>query len=383
MGIMIIVLAGNVILHPNGIQHIKKVAQNKSWWLYWIIFALYLITIFYSNDLSRAWFAVQMKLPFLILPIVFYSTPKVTSRDLKNVLALFIITTVVVSVVALIEFYQDQSGITESLKAGGSMILPISHPRFSLLVAIALLSSIYLFIQKHTVWFKWEQAIWLLLATFLFIFLHILAVRSGLFSFYIASFLLILVSLIKNRKQPVLIGLIAIILCAPILSYLFIPTFKNKINYMQYDLEMLFNKRNIDMPLSDSDRVISILSGIESMKQNPIIGIGIGDINQTTKAIYEEKFPLRKDRIKLPHNQFIYVGVFSGILGLLLFLYFIFFPFFQSTTYNNPIYFGILVILISSFLVEATLETQLGTTIFTFFVMLSQRLSMVKSSSER
>ncbi|RZV58201.1 MAG: hypothetical protein EX254_10080, partial [Flavobacteriaceae bacterium] len=142
MGIVIIVLGGNVILHPNGLKHIKQVIQNKSWWIYSVIFFIYLATLVYSNDLSRGWFLVQMKLPFLFLPIIFYATPKVSKRDLKNILLFFVVTTVVVSLVALMQFFQDHQGITERFKEGGSIQLPVRHPRFSLMVAIALMSCI-------------------------------------------------------------------------------------------------------------------------------------------------------------------------------------------------------------------------------------------------
>ena len=374
MGIVIIVLAANVILHPNGILHIKRVLQNKSWWLYWIILVIYLVSLLYSMDGTRAWIAVQMKLPFLFLPIVFYSTPNVTRYDLKNVLVLFILTTVAVSMSSLVDFFQNHQVLIESFKSGGSLNVPIRHPRFSLLIAIALLASIYLLIQKHVVRFRWERILYLVCVIFFFLYLHILAVRSGLFSFYLAALVWIVIAWIKNRRQPMLIGLLILVCAAPFAAYKGVPTFKNKVKYMLYDIDMLMSKQNADMPLSDSDRIVSILAGLEGIKSHPWIGVGVGDMHQSAQVVYQNHFPDRLERFKLPHNQFIYVGMFAGILGLMVFLFVLFYPLFRSSSYNQPFYLVILILMLSSFMVEATLETQLGTTIFTFFVLLSKRL---------
>ena len=375
MGIVIIVLAGNVVLHPNGIAHIKRVLQNRSWWIYWIVVAIYLVSLLYSADGSRAWFAIQMKLPFLFLPIVFYATPNVTHYDLKNVLVMFILTCVLVSTVSLIDLFQNQKELIESFKSGGSLNVPVQHPRFSLLVAVALLSSIYLVVQKHVVRFKWERILFGLCVLFFFLYLHILAVRSGLFSFYLAAIVWIIIAWFKNKRHPILIGLLIVVCIAPFAAYKSIPTFENKVDYMLYDMDMLLKKQHVDMPLSDSDRLVSMLAGIEGVKNHPWIGVGAGDMNRATQQVYQQHFPKRLDRVKLPHNQFIYVGVFAGLLGLIVFLFVMCFPFFKTSSYHQPFYLVILILMLSSFLVEATLETQLGTTIFTFFVFLSKRLS--------
>ena len=377
-----IIFGANVLLHPNGINHVKQVTREPLWWVYWVIFAVYLFSLLHSSNLKNGWFAVQMKLPFLILPIAFCATPGLRKRDLQIVLYLFVVFTAIVSVDVLITYLKNYQVLTEGFKAGGSLLLPVRHPRFSLLVAIAIFTAIYLFQQKVFVQFKWERVLLAFLALLLFLTLHVLAVRSGLFAFYISLFIFILVQIVRNKKNRIQMAVVLFgMICLPVLAYFIVPSLQNKIRYMKYDIEMLLKGENKEMPLSDSDRVYSYFAGWKIVKDNPLIGVGIGDLQDAVSATYRERYSNMTHRLLLPHNQFLYIASFAGIIGLLLFSWAVLYPFFQQFTYNNWFYFMVILLLLLSFLVEYTLETQLGTTIYVFFTMIALKLSYLSHDS--
>ena len=82
------------------------------------------------------------------------------------------------------------------------------------------------------------------------------------------------------------------------------PTLETKIGYTIYDLSKL--KRNEIGQNSDSKRLLSIIVGWELFKENPLFGVGAGDLVPSVHNIYKERFPtVDKQSRLLPHNQFL------------------------------------------------------------------------------
>jgi O-antigen ligase len=102
--------------------------------------------------------------------------------------------------------------------------------------------------------------------------------------------------------------------------------------------------------------------------ENPVIGIGTGDMNLEYNKMYErletglsEKYRLRA------HNQYLNFLVTFGTLGFLFFLLIIAYPFIGNKHANSFLYIGFCIILYTSMLNEDTLETQVGVTLYAFF----------------
>lgn len=105
-----------------------------------------------------------------------------------------------------------------------------------------------------------------------------------------------------------------------------------------------------------------------SIRKNPVIGVGTGDVQQAMNEMYiSSQSPLNKDWHKRPHNQFLTVTVALGGIGLIVFLFSLFWPLYYLKGNFHPLWYPFFVLAIGSFFLEDTLESQAGLTFFAFF----------------
>jgi len=104
------------------------------------------------------------------------------------------------------------------------------------------------------------------------------------------------------------------------------------------------------------------------IKDNFWIGVGTGDINQAFIDKYQEMDSvLKKEWRHRSHNQFLAVFVTFGIIGFLWFLLSLIYPALKLKKFDKYMYFMFWITMIISMLVEDTLETQMGVTLYAFF----------------
>ena len=114
-------------------------------------------------------------------------------------------------------------------------------------------------------------------------------------------------------------------------------------------------------------RIEFIKASLNIIKDNPMIGVGTGDIANAFEQYYEKtNSKLKKENRLRCHNQYLAITVTFGIIGLLWYLFSLIYP--LSTKQNrNYLYITFLLIILLSMLTEDTLETQIGVTLFAFF----------------
>ena len=170
---------------------------------------------------------------------------------------------------------------------------------------------------------------------FLFFFIHVLSVRSGILVLY-ASFLFLSFRFAFSQKNY-LISLASVITLffTPAIAYNSIEGFKQKVDYTICDWQQYY----YDLPLrsSDASRLISFKVGLEICQKEKWLGVGAGDLRKEVHKIYDERFPEITDK-KMPHNQFISVCAGMGIIGLAVFILAFFFPLF-SFSFLFPFFF--------------------------------------------
>lgn len=114
-------------------------------------------------------------------------------------------------------------------------------------------------------------------------------------------------------------------------------------------------------------RVEFIKASLGIIKDNPILGVGTGDIVDAFADYYEETNSKLKPEYRFrSHNQYLAITVALGVLGLLWFLFSMFYPILADKKNRNYIYFVFLFIMALSMFTEDTIETQVGATLFAF-----------------
>jgi len=369
IGMGLIVL--QAFLHPHPRQCIRAFLQNKSFLFPTLLFFIFLISGLWSENLPYFVSKMQVKLPFLLLPYAFFTAPQMTKRKVHSFLAFFLLLISVLSLLSLSNYALHYQALTASYLEAKTLKVPFNHIRFSLMLSFSALIAFYLYREKVRLFVKWEPRFYLAVSIFLFIFLHILSVRSGLLSFYLGAAWMLILYIRQSRNQKKASLLLLLLIVVPILAYLTVPTFQNKIKYMIHDLEH-YSAGNDISRFSDSRRLSSWEAGIAVGNRSPLTGAGYGDFKDEIYHYYAREIPaFDPDTYIIPHNQLILTYSATGLFGLLLFIVFLLYPVFNKKAYRFYPFALINIIIWSSFMVEPTLEIQIGTAFYLLFFLLT------------
>lgn len=333
-----------------------------------IISILFIVLLSGLNSDSLEFWSkqVRLKLPFLILPIIFVNLPKFNEKQFARIIYSFLIVATIAGLQTMINYALDYAYITERIHNGTPIPTTIHHIRFSILMALGVVSGIWLSYVQYTFKYNWEKYLIAFLTIFLFIVAHVLSVKSGLACLYAALGVMSCYYIIQTRRFWLFAVIFPILILFPIGAYYTIPALKNKIDYFKHDIDM-FTKGNRD-GFSDGQRIASLDLGWMVFKENVVFGTGIGDLKEELKPKYDKYYPDLKP--KLPHNQFLLFAASSGLSGLFAFIITFLIPLFYQKRYRFVLFTAFYTIIGLSFMFETTLSTAIGTNIYLIFLLL-------------
>lgn len=346
------------------IPQVEDLLGKPEWWVVSLSFFIVLYGGLYSDDTAYWLSRLRIKAPFLLLPLAFFLIPAISRADYLRIHGLFAIvvtlSTLPVSWVMIGQYDQ----VLKAISHGQSIDTPISHIRYSLLVAMAVVSSLYLAYSQE---FGKRQSFWLKVAgIYLILFLHVLAVRSGLVALYVVAIYFLIVYLRQVRKPAHTFAFLISICALPVLAYLTIPSFKEKLAYTYEDVTRY--QRQEWNAYSDAERILSVRAGLDIAQESPWIGVGVGDLRNRMRDYFYEYFD--KDTFIMPHNQFVSVFAGSGLIGTVLFIFSLLVPFLIGWTHRNFLFIALNLIILVSLMVENTFETSIGVAFYLFFTLL-------------
>ncbi len=334
------------------------------------VFLVILPSGLYSENQSYFFERAQILLPFLLLPLAFFSLPKLTTSQFQNFILLYIGLTFIVCLQALIYYILHQEEVNQLyLESKVMPTLVTHHPTFSMMIVMAIFSGYHLYVNCANFNSIGLRRLIVTVSLFLFIFLHIYSVRSGLLAMYILIFWEIFQYIFfKKQFKKAILGLILIVGIGSI-TLLTSPTVRNKVINSTKDIEIIKSKGSANHH-SMANRLISYKNAIQIASESSILfGCGIGDIEDVNNQIFKSKYPDIDKKI-LPHNQFLFFFASIGLIGLILFMVSFYFPLRLKFLRNNQIIFTQYVLLSTFFMVEAPLETQLGVGFSLLFLLL-------------
>lgn len=323
-----------------------------------IIFSGVVLSGINSSDVSSWTHHLRIRLPMLTVPLGVALLPPLRREVAVAMVYLFTATLAISSIPLLIHLALHYEEVIDLIGQGVPMDTPVNHIRYSLMIAFAIVASGILYLQNRA---NRKATIFLGLAGWLFVFLHVLAVRSGIAVLYCTIVALVIVLVL--RKKAYKQGLLALVTLAVVgwLAISYVPTIQRKISYMHYDLSS--GGRNY----SDSERIASLRVGLALASDNPIVGTGIGDLKVSTEATYQD-LDLNVGRYHLVHNQWLFIVAGMGYFGLVVFMIGYIWPLLHG--YHDYLTVSLLVILAVSFMVEHTLETAVGTGMYMLLLCL-------------
>ena len=344
------------------------------WWILGVLWvAMFGFSYFWSEGKDFWYDRFQVKFAILLLPLAFSFTPRFTPRQLQ-VFTVFLHAVLMAACGYTISFLvRDAAFYIKGYDV--SHVLPVipkgDHIRFSLAIAAGIIWGVYAYPLLPG---KGARIFTAASCLLLSIFLHVLAARTGLVAWYvfIAGWC---VYLVLHRKTRVIgASLILFFIIAGIMAFTYIPTLRQRLGYFKYTL-IVYKQGEMSGEYSDMGRLMSYDIAWRLIKQDPVLGVGAGDILQSMKKGYDQWYPQVKEEQRLvPHNQFLVVALGCGIPTLVLFIAWIFYPLFQIKRNRAGFFFLISwTILFLSLLVEPMLEVQFGVFVYLFF-LLWQRL---------
>lgn len=348
-------------------QNWQRFLSYKPWPAITLFFFIVLVSGLWSSDMSYTLERLRIKLPFLVLPFAFAGMPPLNRKEVLTILYFVVVMMFCLSVYVFIDFLVNYEECMELLGKGGHLPTPSNHIRFSLTLALAVLSGIVLFVERFSLRNNAERWVLGFMTLFLFGFIHLLSVRSGIVAMYLGLFVLVAHRVVTKKKYLLgIIGVVAMV-ALPFVAYHTIPTFKLKVDYARWDYLQFRQGKGAGYP--DSERLVSMQAGLEIFKAHPVLGVGAGDLKAQMQQHYQQQLK-GKYNFRMPHNQFITVMAGSGAVGLLAFLLAFFTPLFFRRNYSQPMFFAFHAVMFMSFLMENTLENNFGVSLYLFFLLI-------------
>lgn len=352
-----------------GAEMKRSYFQRKEFWILSVFFWLVLLSGVYSDDKADWQNWVRIKLPFLFLPLAFAPIKKLSFYKLTALLYAFVLIFFVSVCVVLVRYALNYEAVTQSFLSGQGIKMPYSHIRYSLMLAFSFFCCVYLLEKKLFLFSRSEKWLQIFLLVFSFAALHVLSVRSGLLALYLGILFLLLRFVFVKRNFGLALTVVALLFATMYTAINFVPTLKNKIAYMKYDVAGL-SANDVNYHY-DAMRIVSMKAAFEVWQQNKVIGCGAGDLKTEMQTAYARILPdLKPENYLLPHSQLMWVLASLGAVGLALFLFAFFFPLVYKSNYRQPLLVVLYIIIFSSFFTEAGLEEQMGTGFFLIWLLI-------------
>lgn len=361
------------LLSNSPAQLLRNFYSNKWLLIFSVSFLFLLPTYFYSDNTQYFWERIQIQAPTFALPFAFTNLRPLSKKQYYTVLYVFIGFLLVVTLGSLFIYAANFDTINTSYLH--SKVIPnpfhVNHVRLSLLLAIGIFTCYYLYTGDFYIRYEQEKKAVLVAGIFLIIFMHIYSVRSGMLGFYAVSLLLIVYTFIIQKKRYiqglVLLGFLALL---PVAAMYLSPTLRNKTLNTTNDLQHYQSGQSVNnYPMGT--RFLSYQIALEIASGNYLLGCGLGDLEDELQQRYINDHPTIDSRNRIiPHNQFIYYFAATGLLGLLIFCAAFYYPLLYAWKEKvMPVLINYTIVSLS-FMVEPTLETQLGVAVAITFILL-------------
>jgi len=357
----------------------KRIANRSLWPLFGsiaMVFMLHLLAGIHteSANMDEYRFDLGLQLPFLMLPLSFWLLPPLPSRYLRGLWWIFITMTVLAALGATINYALHAKEINESYMHSKVMPTEPDHIRFSIMITMAIAAAVLL-IAHQTVAQKWR--VWIKAAVIgLALFLHLLAVRSGEMTFYALGGLVVLWLAFSKKQWQKAALLTTVLVMLPVVSYLVFPTFRNRVYNTQEDVSKV-QESSKGKNFSISARVYSYQAALAVWRDNRLVGVGKPNLQSEIAKRYATLYPqLTPDFYILPHNQYLYNLAAYGAIGFVVFCLSLFYPAWWARKKHAPLLLAQYISIGLSFLVEYTLETQIGLAFAVFFLLLALQGSL-------
>lgn len=367
--IALIVLTCYFLLSGKIGKSITLIKSDRILKIFVLYYFLYVFGMLYTSNLNYGLEDLQIKLSFLVVPIVFAGLT-ISKHTFERIKLTFIFSSIVSLLVFILFAAKNYSYNSDW---GDFTYTNLSHGRHPTYLTIYFNLAMLFILDKH---YTKSKEFPLLITAILFFFLYIgvllLSSRTATFVTILSSSIYPVLhygrSFFNQRKWRTH-------LCFLSLMILFLFTylnFYNRFDQVEQEISLRFKSDSNDLikevPNSTNIRLNLWKNSIELIGRNLLFGVGTGDLKEELVKIYKENnYQYGVQKRASPHNQFLHIGIILGLCGILfLFIYFLL-PLFLALKKHDWLYVLFLFIIILNCITESLFEREAGVLFFTVF----------------
>jgi O-antigen ligase len=351
---------------------IKSIKIDHAMILFFTFFLMHVVALIWSDYRSDGLHSIEVKLVFLILPILF-SSENYLNTERRNVLEwAFIISCLSAFLYCIIVAYSRNPNTSASFLFERMTISdPLMHPGY---LSNYIVFAFVFVCLKLTRSVKKALRLNLILITIGIIFLFALFVfisKTALLflGFFIVYLLWKLSSYFQNPIVRILV-VFCLLLSVGLLTFT-IPSVKYRFNETRINIpekkpsEVMFYS-------STEARIAAWNLEWDLIQQKPIVGYGTGSANPLLLSSFKQKgyTDLVKNNMHT-HNQILHTWLDLGLIGIvLLFVLLFYVAFLFVFKQKNEIGFWMVVLTLVNISTDDMLEIQAGVVFFIFFITL-------------
>lgn len=347
----------------------EKFANVSNWRYAALFIAFYLIHIvglLYSSNMDFGLFDLEIKLSALLFPVIFVTTSRYTPEQVNKVFSTFLLGCIVAMIFCFgrgLYRYSDTQDINVLLYGELSFF---HHPTyFAMYLCLAICVLFFYAFKRYDQLVAFQRMALKMLIPLFTVFVILLNAKTGLIclTLILAGAFAYLVLIQKKYLQGGVYFVTALILVGS-LNWLAPLTFKR----FQWAVKVLFEEVEPDATESTLGRLQVWPVTLELILENPLIGVGTGDIRDELERKYQEKDLEGLMESKLnAHNQYLQTFAALGLIGFLILFLGLLFPAIHSIKQHKPIYLMFILIIAINSLTESILEVQDGIIFYAFF----------------
>lgn len=369
--IIILLLLVNVLTNKDWQ---KNVNWNRTVLLLVVFFALHVLGLFWTENQSFGWFDVQIKLSFLLLPVVFSLNKPFEKNEFNQILSGYVIGCVFAillgTITASYNYFVGKNEFFDLYKANISPSLHIGY--FAMYMNFAIVILIYKLYLAGENLFSRINVIRIFLLVLFSVAIFFSTSRNGFVVLVAVLSSILVFSIIVRRKW--MLGTLLILVSWVVLSSV-LKDYKNSTSDYHGFKQVVtaVEKKEVRKAEweSSSVRILVWRTAISIVKDAPLLGTGTGDIKDELVKRYKEndyKYPY--ERKYNAHNQFLQTAGALGIPAATLLLIMILSPVFKSWKRIHFLAVFLSIIVGVGCMTESVLEVQAGVIFYAFFASL-------------
>ncbi len=328
-----------------------------------------LIGLIYSEDLREGLAKVETKLLLVIFPLILFSFDVFTEREKKTILYSFIFGVFTASLIFFFHAlaFHPSISVTFEKSVHWTHIMGYHRAYTALQMAMSFFIVLYFFVKENkSKATSGKKIAMIMYMVYSFIYVFLLSSRMEIIAISLVFVVAVLFYFILRGEILKGIGSVAIVLLVISMAMLSVSGARQRFGHT---ITSIFTPKTTKEKQTAGDiRPIIWALAVEIIQENPIIGVGTGDVQSALNDKYIENGEAVALKHNLTvHNEFIQTMVSLGIFGFLLLLGITLYPFLLAIKKQQYLYLFFLALFILANMTESMLEKQEGVMYFAFF----------------